>query len=129
MTADFVYGVSYAIELIAIALFIASIAQNSRTGFSPIGYWIRRHARKLCIGAIIIFLFCRLDLKAEAAWIWILIAFIISCTARSDVEAECRNLRLYVELADSMADGSATETQTAMFARVSAAIRKRQTNL
>lgn len=84
---------AFVVEIVAFVLFQISKVQNARVGFSPISFWIRKHTGILYLVCLALFLFCRLYLKIEAAWVWALLILFFSFFASLDAETEAENMR------------------------------------
>lgn len=96
MKNDIVFWAAFVVEIAAFVLFLISKVQNAKAGFSIISFWIRKHTGILYLACFVLFLFCRLYLKVEAAWVWVLLILFFSFFASLDAETEAENLRDYL---------------------------------
>lgn len=76
-TGDIIFVVGFSIEVIEAILAFRSASQARKTGFSPIAFWFEKHNGIIFISCLLLFLFCRLFLHAEASWTWI-VAYLIA---------------------------------------------------
>ena len=76
-TGDIIFAVGISIEVIESILALLSASQARRTGFSPIAFWFEKHNGIIFTSCLLLFLFCRLFLHAEASWTWI-VAYLIA---------------------------------------------------
>ena len=76
-TGDIIFVVGFSIEVIEALLALLSASQARGTGFSPIAFWFEKHSGIIFTACLLLFLFCRLFLHAEAAWTWI-VAYLIA---------------------------------------------------
>lgn len=122
---DIVFWTAFITELIVFGLFVVSKVQNSRAGFSPISFWIRKHTVILYLVCLALFLFCRLYLKVEAAWAWALLILFFSFFVSLDAETEAENLRDYLILTHTIPSDDNTDSHVEQIQNLTEILKKK----
>lgn len=122
---DIVFWTAFITELIVFALFAVSKVQNSRAGFFPISFWIRKHTGILYLVCLALFLICRLYLKVEAAWTWALLILFFSFFVSLDAETEAENLRDYLICTQAIPVENTTDNQAEQIQHLEKILKKR----
>ena len=124
---DIVFWTAFITELIVFALFAVSKVQNSRAGFSPISFWIRKHTGILYLVCLALFLLCRLYLKVEAAWVWAVLILFFSFFVSLDAETEAENLRDYLICTNVIPADDTADSQVKQIQNLTEILKKRGT--
>ena len=124
---DIVFWTAFITELIVFALFAVSKVQNSKAGFSPISFWIRKHMGILYLVCLALFLLCRLYLKVEAAWAWALLILFFSFFVSLDAETEAENLRDYLICTHIFSTEDTADNHTEQLQHLTEILKKRGT--
>lgn len=122
---DIVFWTAFITELIVFVLFVVSKVQNSRAGFSPISFWIRKHTGILYLVCLALFLLCRLYLKVEAAWAWALLILFFSFFVSLDAETEAENLCDYLICTNAIPADDTADIQVKKIQNLTEILKKR----
>lgn len=110
-TGDIIFAVGFSIEAIEAIIAILSASQARKTGFSPIAFWIEEHNGIIFISCLLLFLFCRLFLHAEAAWTWILAYLIAVLIGKISLICERNCWKEYAILTAKNVSGDISENE------------------
>ena len=125
MKNDIVFWAAFVVEIAAFVLFLISKVQNANAGFSIISFWIRKHTGILYLMCLALFLFCRLYLKVEAAWVWVLLILYFSFFASLDAETEAENLKEYLICTHAIPVENTTDNHTEQLQHLTEILKKR----